>query len=57
MSFNAAFNVRGAFAIFKNELMRMFRTIFGSILSPVITTSLYLVVFGAAIGSDRVEPG
>ena len=44
------FNARGAFAIFKNELMRMFRTIFGSILSPVITTSLYLVVFGAAIG-------
>jgi ABC-2 type transport system permease protein len=32
MSFNATFNVRGAFAIFKNELMRMFRTIFGSIL-------------------------
>ena len=57
MSFNAAFNVRGAFAIFKNELMRMFRTIFGSILSPVITTSLYLVVFGAAIGSRMELPG
>lgn len=47
-------NLRGAYAIFKNELMRMFRTIFGSILSPVITTSLYLVVFGAAM-SERVE--
>ncbi len=57
MIFNAAFNVRGAFAIFKNELMRMFRTIFGSILSPVITTSLYLVVFGAAIGSRMELPG
>ncbi|RPF72610.1 sugar ABC transporter permease [Aurantiacibacter spongiae] len=36
--------------------MRMFRTIFGSILSPVITTSLYLVVFGAAMG-ERMELG
>lgn len=48
-------NLRGAFAIFKNELMRAFRTIFGSILSPVITTSLYLIVFGAAM-EDRM-PG
>jgi ABC-2 type transport system permease protein len=44
-------NLRGAFAIFNNELSRFFRTVFGSILSPVLTTSLYLVVFGAAIGS------
>lgn len=51
------FNARGAFAIFKNELMRMFRTAFGSIASPVITTSLYLVVFGAAIGSRMELPG
>ncbi|MGB3165521.1 MAG: ABC transporter permease [Alteraurantiacibacter sp.] len=50
-------NLRGAYAIFKNELARMFRTIFGSILSPVITTSLYLVVFGAAIGSRMELPG
>lgn len=49
-------NLRGAFAIFKNELMRAFRTIFGSILSPVITTSLYLVVFGAAMG-ERMDLG
>ena len=42
-------NLRGAIAIFRNELMRAFRTIFGSILSPVITTSLYLIVFGAAM--------
>ncbi len=34
---------------------RFFRTAFGSILSPVLTTSLYLVVFGAAIGS-RMDP-
>ena len=57
MSFNATFNARGAFAIFKNELMRMFRTAFGSIAAPVITTSLYLVVFGAAIGSRMELPG
>jgi ABC-2 type transport system permease protein len=48
-------NVRGAIAIFNNELVRFFRTAFGSILSPVLTTSLYLVVFGAAIGS-RMNP-
>lgn len=51
------FNARGAVAIFKNEVMRMFRTAFGSIASPVITTSLYLVVFGAAIGSRMELPG
>lgn len=45
-------NIRGAIAILKNELMRFFRTAFGSILSPVLTTSLYIVVFGAAIGSQ-----
>src|SRR5690606_33349088 len=42
-------------AIFKNELSRFFRTAFGSILSPVLTTSLYIVVFGTAIGS-RMDP-
>lgn len=45
------FNWRGAWAIFNNELMRAFRTWIGSIFSPVLTTSLYFVVFGAAIGS------
>lgn len=48
-------NFRGAIAIFNYELSRFFRTAFGSILSPVLTTSLYLVVFGAAIGS-RMDP-
>ena len=48
-------NVRGAIAIFNNELIRFFRTVFGSILSPVLTTSLYFIVFGAAIGS-RMDP-
>jgi ABC-2 type transport system permease protein len=48
-------NLRGAWAILTGELARFFRTVFGSILSPVLTTSLYLVVFGAAIGS-RMDP-
>jgi ABC-2 type transport system permease protein len=48
-------NLRGAWAILVNELARFFRTVFGSILSPVLTTSLYLVVFGAAIGS-KMDP-
>src|SRR5687768_5901188 len=50
-------NFRGAFAILSNELQRFFRTVFGSILSPVLTTSLYFIVFGAAIGSRMQEVG
>jgi len=50
-------NLRGALAIYTNELARFFRTVFGSILSPVLTTSLYLVVFGAAIGGRIQEVG
>jgi len=48
-------NLRGASAIFHNELMRFFRTAGGSLFSPVLTTSLYFVVFGGAIGS-RMPP-
>ena len=48
-------NLRGALAILKNELARFFRTVFGSIVSPVLTTSLYFIVFGAAIGSRMNE--
>ena len=48
-------NLRGALAILKNELARFFRTVFGSILSPVLTTSLYFIVFGAAMGSRISE--
>ena len=51
----AGLNLRGAAAIFQHEVMRAFRTIFASIFSPVLTTALYLVVFGAAM-SDRM-PG
>ena len=49
------FNLRGAWSIYQRELMRAMRTAFQSILSPVLTTSLYFVVFGTVIGS-RMEP-
>ncbi|HEX2018072.1 MAG TPA: ABC transporter permease [Aurantimonas sp.] len=42
-------------AIFRFEMARTFRTILQSIISPVISTSLYFVVFGAAIGSRITE--
>ncbi|WP_109467649.1 ABC transporter permease [Albibacillus kandeliae] len=44
-------------AIYRFEMARFFRTLLQSFLSPVLSTSLYFVVFGAAIGSriDEVE--
>ncbi|MES2537940.1 MAG: ABC transporter permease [Pseudomonadota bacterium] len=42
-------------AIYGFELARTWRTLMQSIASPVISTSLYFVVFGAAIGSRMVE--
>ena len=44
-------NFRAVKAIFMFELARTGRSLFQSIVSPVISTSLYFVVFGAAIGS------
>jgi ABC-2 type transport system permease protein len=44
-------NLYGVRAIYWFELSRWFRTLSQSILSPVISTSLYFVVFGSAIGS------
>lgn len=41
-------------AIYKFEMARTFRTLAQSIISPVLSTSLYFVVFGTAIGS-RIE--
>ncbi|MBV7267169.1 ABC transporter permease [Erythrobacter ani] len=49
------FNLRGAWSIYQRELMRAFRTAFQSVIAPVLTTSLYFIVFGSAIGS-RMEP-
>ncbi len=47
-------NLRAIWAIYTYEMKRFFRTIFESLLSPVISTTLYFVVFGAAIGG-RIE--
>ncbi|TDT37796.1 ABC-2 type transport system permease protein [Halospina denitrificans] len=47
-------NPRGMYAIYRFEIARAARTWLQSVVSPVVTTSLYFVVFGAAIGS-RVE--
>ncbi|HEX7061244.1 MAG TPA: ABC transporter permease [Woeseiaceae bacterium] len=48
-------NWRGVTAIYRFEMARMRRTVMQSILSPVISTSLYFIVFGAAIGSRITE--
>jgi len=50
-------NTQGVIAIYRQEMARLFRTIMESLISPVISTSLYFVVFGAAIGNriDTVE--
>jgi ABC-2 type transport system permease protein len=50
-------NLRAVQAIYKFEMARTFRTILQSIVSPVISTALYFVVFGAAIGSRIPEIG
>lgn len=42
-------------AIYKFEMSRTMRTLFQSVVSPVISTSLYFVVFGSAIGSRISE--
>ena len=44
-------NYRAVWAIYASEMARTGRTLFQSIVSPVLSTSLYFVVFGAAIGS------
>jgi ABC-2 type transport system permease protein len=46
-----AFNRHAVWAIYKFEMARFGRTLWQSLVTPVITTSLYFVVFGAAIGS------
>jgi ABC-2 type transport system permease protein len=48
-------NIHAVRAIYVFEMARTWRTIMGSIISPVISTSLYFVVFGAAIGSRIPE--
>ena len=48
-------NWRGIKAIYLHEMDRMRRTLFQSVASPLISTSLYFVVFGSAIGSKITE--
>jgi ABC-2 type transport system permease protein len=45
------FNGYGVWAIYRFEMARALRTVWQSIVTPVITTALYFVVFGSAIGS------
>jgi ABC-2 type transport system permease protein len=42
-------------SIYRFEMMRFWRTIWQSVVSPVVSTSLYFVVFGGAIGSRITE--
>jgi len=46
-----AMNLHAVRAIYRYEMARTGRTLFQSIVSPVISTSLYFIVFGAAIGT------
>lgn len=48
-------NLPAILAIYRFEMARFFRTLTQSFVSPVISTSLYFVVFGAAIGSRIQE--
>ena len=48
---SSVLNRHGIWAIYKFEMARALRTLWQSVAAPVITTALYFVVFGAAIGS------
>ena len=48
-------NTRAIWAIYKNEMTRAWRTLGQSLASPVISTCLYFIVFGSAIGSRIAE--
>ena len=48
-------NLHAVRAIFRFEMARTWRTLMQSVISPVISTSLYFIVFGAAIGSRIPE--
>ncbi|WP_420605882.1 ABC transporter permease [Novosphingopyxis sp.] len=50
-------NLRGVWAIYKFELARFRRTFWTSLVLPVLTTALYFIVFGSAIGSRMGEVG
>ena len=52
---SSAFNRHGVWAIYRFEMARAMRTLWQSLVTPVITTALYFVVFGAAIGSRMTD--
>jgi len=52
---NAGFNGEGVLAIYRFEMARALRTLWQSLVTPVITTALYFVVFGAAIGGRMAD--
>ncbi|TAM86564.1 MAG: ABC transporter permease [Candidimonas sp.] len=50
-------NIRAVKAIYRFEMARTWRTLMQSIIAPVISTSLYFIVFGAAIGGRISQIG
>ena len=52
-----AFNRRAVWAIYRFEMARFGRTIWSSLCTPAITTALYFIVFGTAIGSRMGQVG
>jgi len=50
-------NLHGVRAIYRFEMARAFRTLAQSIIAPVLSTSLYFIVFGSAIGSRMGDIG
>jgi ABC-2 type transport system permease protein len=54
---SASFNRHAVRAILRFEMSRFTRTVWQSLVTPVITTSLYFIVFGAAIGSNMGDFG
>jgi len=50
-------NIYAIRAIYRFEMGRMWRTLLQSVASPVISTSLYFIVFGSAVGSHMATIG
>ena len=50
-------NYNGIWAIYRTEMARAWRTVWQSVATPVITTALYFIVFGGAIGSRMQQVG
>ena len=54
---DVGFNRTGVWALYRFEMARFVRTLLQSVVTPVISTSLYFVVFGSAIGSRMARVG